>query len=92
MAYHRNHFKCRCMTFYDQRITGMDVMSGTWKVHTSIIQLIYPKGLHRTYYRVNMNKLQKHLNDCSDSKEKSDNQDDCFEKVIYRYNQEARGI
>lgn len=75
---YRNHFKCRCMIFYDQRITGMDVMSGTWKVHTSIIQLIYPQGLHRTVYRLLPDKMEEFLSEDDELFES------CFEKVVYR--------
>ena len=80
MRHYRNHFKCKCMTFYSQRMTGIDVMSGTWKVHMSLTQLIHPRGLHRTYYRVKTEKLTE------------DWDEDCFEKIIYRYNREAQRV
>ena len=70
------------MTFYSQRTTGTEVMSGTWKVHMSLIQLIHPRGLHRTYYRVN------NLDGLFEDK----NYEDCFEKIIYRYNRETQRV
>lgn len=45
-------YKCRCLNYLHQRITGIWLMSGTWKVHESLHQRIYPYGLHREFYQV----------------------------------------
>ena len=47
-------FKCRCANYLHQRITGVGLMNGTWKHHMSLVHLMYPKGLHREYYRVSL--------------------------------------
>ena len=31
---------------------GVELMSGTWKVHCSLIHRVYPYGLHREYYQL----------------------------------------
>ena len=47
-----NIWKCKCMKKYKSHDSGIILMSGTWKVHASIIHRIYPYGLHREFYRV----------------------------------------
>ena len=46
----KNHFKCSCCPFLNQRITGEYPMHTPWKYHISLIQLMRPKGLHRVVY------------------------------------------
>lgn len=43
-------FKCRCCMCIHQKTTGVELMSGAWKEHMSLVQLVYPKGLHRKFY------------------------------------------
>ena len=46
------YWKCRCMNINNHHCSGVELMSGTWKVHMSLIQHIYPYGLHREWYQV----------------------------------------
>ena len=39
-------FKCRCMEYCNQRMTGIYYMEG----HMSLIQVTNPTGLHRIWY------------------------------------------
>lgn len=64
------------MLYHHQRTTGVWIMSGTWKFHISMINLINPKGLHRILYRVNQD---------------NENFDDSDE-VVYRYNRDAQSF
>ena len=45
-------FKCKCLTYINQKTTGVWIMSGTWKVHDSLTNRLAHKGLHRVYYEV----------------------------------------
>lgn len=80
MHNYRNRFKCRCMQFYDQKTTGVWLMSGSYGYHISLTNLTQPRGLHRTFYQLIPEKKDSFL---SDDKEEFDS---CFKKVIYRYN------
>ena len=44
-------FKCRCLNYLHQRITGVGLMSGEFHYHTSLVSHIYPYGLHPVSYR-----------------------------------------
>lgn len=68
-------FKCSCMCFYSQRTTGVEVMSGTWKVHENIVSLIKPEGLHRILYEGEWDE---------------NSEDISFKKIKYRYNRNIR--
>lgn len=48
-------FKCRCASRFNQRFGHQSYMSGTWKSHHSLVQLIKPYGLHRTVYQLKDN-------------------------------------
>ena len=87
MKNYRNSFKCKCMCYYDQKTTGVWLMSGEYKYHISLISLTKPEGLHRTVYRLLPDKMEDFLNVNNDEVWES-----CFEKVIYRYNRHSLKI
>lgn len=72
MHNHRHQWKCRCMGNGNRHDGGVELMSGTWKMHHSLIQQIYPYGLHRTVYKLKDNDLDNLF------------KEDCWIKVIYR--------
>ena len=41
-------FKCRCLTYLNQKCTGLDLMD----LRMSLIHDLYPKGLNREWYRI----------------------------------------
>lgn len=45
-------WKCRCMGNGNKHDGGIELMSGTWKIHRSLVHRIYPYGLHRVFYQV----------------------------------------
>lgn len=59
MKQYKTTFKCRCMNITNHHCSGVEVMSGTWKWHISLTQLIYPYGLHRVLYNLKDNDLNK---------------------------------
>ncbi len=69
---YRYQWNCRCMGNGNRHDGGVELMSGTWKVHCSIIHHIYPYGLHRVLYRLKDNDLNNIF------------EDDCWIKVVYR--------
>ena len=50
--YNGKFWKCRCMGNGNPHDGGVELMSGTWKVHNSLIHQIYPYGLNRELYEV----------------------------------------
>lgn len=66
-------WKCRCMGNGNLHDGGVELMSGTWKVHMSLIHSIYPYGLHREFYRFNGVSVEDFFDD-----------EDCWELVRIR--------
>ena len=85
MKSYRNQFKCRCMNFYNQRTTGVWLMSGEFSYHISLINLTKPEGLHRTVYQLIPTKKEEFFNTDNENEWES-----CFKKVVYRYNRWIR--
>lgn len=52
-------FKCRCADNFNQRCTGEYYMKGTWKHYMNLIHLTRPYGLHRVYYQLKDNDVDK---------------------------------
>lgn len=62
---------------------GVELMSGTWKVHRSLSSLMNPPGLHRVFYQVIFDKKDDFFNGEGDF-------DVCLKKKVYRYRRDFK--
>jgi len=75
------------MNYHGQRMTGVYIMSGTWKYRTSLVSLTQPIGLHRTFYQMIPEKKEEFFNTEDDAVF-----DSCFRKIVYHYNRWERSV